>query len=133
MNSTFNKLKKQVIITISTFIGFSIFAFIIWLSNKHNEYESLGFFIAIIAGYLLSILLSMMLIAARFSKRKNELPIGLYNVIGVFDICISIVGCGFIYFDNRNSILWQMLPFLLSFLIALFIFEDIYINKVEGE
>ena len=87
----------------------------------------------IIFGYLIAIVAGIVALVKRPFKNRESTSLSFYNFIGTFNICISIVGAMFIYSDSGNLITGQLIIFLVTFVIGLFILESIYFDRTKSD
>jgi hypothetical protein len=122
-------VRRQYIVTIISTLLIALLAYALWLSDKDSEYSGLGMSIHIIFGYLIAIVSGMIAIFKRPNRYKLNGSASFYNFIGTFNICISVIGSIFVYVDNENKISAQLIMFLVTFIIGIFILENIYFNS----
>lgn len=126
-------IKRQYLVTVISIVIILLLTYVLWFSDKNYEYSNLGMSIHIIFGYLIAVVMGIIAIARRpYTHTKNS-SVSLYNFIGTFNICISIVGAIFIYVDNGNKISGQLMMFFVTFIIGLFILENIYFNREKSD
>ena len=111
-----NEREKFVVSLISLFV-LALLTCIIWIYNKHSDYENLDNSVFLIFAGSISIIAGIIAIIVQFTSKANINTIAVYNIIGVVNIYVSVIG---------NKMCDQMLLFLLPLIIGIIILGDLY-------
>jgi hypothetical protein len=119
--------RKQTILTVSVIAILSILTAYLWYITINADYGELTRSIYLIFSYFFALILAA--IALILNYKKKYLSSILNNLFGTYNTYIGIIGFLYLYYDDRNKFSFQMIIFLIPFVIGIFILQRAYIRK----
>jgi len=126
------KTPIQFLISASSLVIFSLLTIVMVNADNQQDYDSLAKSINFIEAWLAAFILGIIMIFIR-KKYKKLLQRGIfYNIIGTFNMFITVIGVPYIYGEMSNKISAGLLFFVPTLVIGLLIWGDIYFIRKPG-
>jgi hypothetical protein len=102
----------QFIITASSLVIFSLLTVLIVHADRDADYDKISMSLHFIVAWLAAFVIGIIMIFIRKKYRKLLKRGIFYNIIGTFNIFITVIGVPYIYYDSSKKISAGLIFFL---------------------